>query len=347
MAPLEFLSRLRVARGETADSNAVRPDMRPVLPVALIQGIVDERLADGRWRILAGGLAYAMRLPPGARAGEHVAVEPNAQELPKALAPASASASVHASVSTTGRLVAGLVDAAGGGARAAEVTGAQRPLVGHAAELPQLATALRDSIAGSGLFYEAHLAQWLAGERPQAWLRREPQARWTRSAAEGGRPPIAGTPDAPETPTVSTRQLADATTEATGRSQARASGAEGLPSALREMVAQQLHVLEANALVWRGPVWVDQNMEWEIRRDASHEDFAAATAAWRTSVRLDLPHLGPVTAFLSWTHGRLDLRVTVDPEQHAVLAEALPDLRLGLNAAGVVVGPLSVDVHET
>ncbi|HDR9731995.1 TPA: flagellar hook-length control protein FliK, partial [Burkholderia aenigmatica] len=48
-----------------------------------------------------------------------------------------------------------------------------------AAALPvaALRAALAQAVSESGLFYESHLAQWLAGQRPLAALMREPQAR--------------------------------------------------------------------------------------------------------------------------------------------------------------------------
>ncbi|KHK60821.1 ribonuclease E [Burkholderia sp. A9] len=49
-----------------------------------------------------------------------------------------------------------------------------------AASLPPVAAlraALAQAVSESGLFYESHLAQWLAGQRPLAALMREPQAR--------------------------------------------------------------------------------------------------------------------------------------------------------------------------
>jgi hypothetical protein len=42
-----------------------------------------------------------------------------------------------------------------------------------------LRAALAQAVSESGLFYESHLAQWLAGQRPLAALMREPQARLT------------------------------------------------------------------------------------------------------------------------------------------------------------------------
>ncbi|WP_367189987.1 flagellar hook-length control protein FliK [Burkholderia sp. Ed8] len=54
-----------------------------------------------------------------------------------------------------------------------------------AAPLPvaALRAALAQAVSESGLFYESHLAQWLAGQRPLAALMREPQARLTAALA--------------------------------------------------------------------------------------------------------------------------------------------------------------------
>ncbi|MBR8421228.1 flagellar hook-length control protein FliK, partial [Burkholderia dolosa] len=56
----------------------------------------------------------------------------------------------------------------------------------EAAGLPPVAmlrAALAQAVSASGLFYESHLAQWLAGQRPLAALMREPQARLAAAPA--------------------------------------------------------------------------------------------------------------------------------------------------------------------
>ncbi|MCA8336554.1 flagellar hook-length control protein FliK [Burkholderia multivorans] len=67
-----------------------------------------------------------------------------------------------------------------GHAAAASASGAAKAAAAEAAP-PSLAGALRAALAQavgeSGLFYESHLAQWFAGQRPLAALLREPQAR--------------------------------------------------------------------------------------------------------------------------------------------------------------------------
>ncbi|KVK97609.1 flagellar hook-length control protein FliK [Burkholderia territorii] len=58
-----------------------------------------------------------------------------------------------------------------------------------ASPVAALRAALAQAVSESGLFYESHLAQWLAGQRPLAALMREPQARLTTA-------PVQPAPDA-------------------------------------------------------------------------------------------------------------------------------------------------------
>ncbi|PHP88924.1 flagellar hook-length control protein FliK [Burkholderia sp. AU18528] len=51
-----------------------------------------------------------------------------------------------------------------------------------------LRAALAQAVSESGLFYESHLAQWLAGQRPLAALMREPQARLATALAPAPAP---------------------------------------------------------------------------------------------------------------------------------------------------------------
>ena len=55
------------------------------------------------------------------------------------------------------------------------------------AQVPRIPAAesgtLAQTLAGSGLFYESHQAEWVAGRRELAQIRQEPQARLTLAAA--------------------------------------------------------------------------------------------------------------------------------------------------------------------
>ena len=59
---------------------------------------------------------------------------------------------------------------------------------------PLLATTLASLLAQSGMFYEAHLAEWVSGARTLKDITREPQAVLARATANGANPPA---PDEP------------------------------------------------------------------------------------------------------------------------------------------------------
>lgn len=104
-----------------------------------------------------------------------------------------------------------------------------------------LRAALAQAVSESGLFYESHLAQWLAGQRPLAALMREPQARLTAALAPAD--PDAAQHDstdvldellAPRTPLpATTRATAQAGLPAQGGAPAR-DPAQTLPAAARQ-----------------------------------------------------------------------------------------------------------------
>ncbi|ONB66853.1 flagellar hook-length control FliK family protein [Burkholderia pseudomallei] len=78
-------------------------------------------------------------------------------------------------------------EARAGNPAAATAPGAQAAQAAPQAALPAspaaaLSLALVQAVAQSGLFYESHLAQWLAGQRTTAELAREPQARLASGA---------------------------------------------------------------------------------------------------------------------------------------------------------------------
>ncbi|NIG00326.1 flagellar hook-length control protein FliK, partial [Burkholderia sp. Ax-1720] len=93
-----------------------------------------------------------------------------------------------------------------GTADGAQAAAPLTPSIAQAA-IAALAAALARSVADSGLFYESHLAQWLAGQRGTADLAREPQNQLTQAAARdggaapgGGAAPRGAAPDGGATP---------------------------------------------------------------------------------------------------------------------------------------------------
>jgi len=124
--------------------------------------------------------------------------------------------------------------AAASSAAAARETAAPLPVAA-------LRAALAQAVSESGLFYESHLAQWLAGQRPLAALMREPQARLTAALAPAA--PDAAQPGSTDVldELLAQRSPLPATARATAQAGAPAQGgapardsAQALPAAARQ-----------------------------------------------------------------------------------------------------------------
>ncbi|MDR5810270.1 flagellar hook-length control protein FliK [Caballeronia sp. LZ019] len=168
-----------------------------------------------------------------------------------------------------------------------------------------LAGELAKTVRDSGLFYESHLAQWLAGQRTAASLGNEPQAHVDARAM-----PLdftdefhtaAGVPDTPapapmparpvampQTPQQAaalaasvrdapasvlsnsqTASAAPATSAQPGshESAVQASVTAGIHPATLDVVRQQLDMLANGQFRWQGEAWPGTRFEWEIGRE--------------------------------------------------------------------------------
>jgi hypothetical protein len=217
----------------------------------------------------------------------------------------------------------------------AAVTSAAPLLAAAPTSAAELVPALAQAVTRSGLFYEAHQEQWVAGEISVDELLAEPQGRLSPRLAE----PAAGAEAAPEEPP----RAAVAPVVAGGGDAASPEDASpGIDSRLAGIVRQQAETLADARFLWQGEVWPQQEMEWEIGRDDRGEE-AQVQPAWYTRLRLELPRMGEVTALLRLDEAGLQvtLRAGGDDSMQALrtgrplLEQALADA--GLRLAGVVV----------
>jgi hypothetical protein len=191
----------------------------------------------------------------------------------------------------------------------------------------KLAGKLHESLSQSGLFYEAHQAQWLAGARSTAQLLQEPQNQLTDS----GKTTLGGVNDA------------------TGRIAAQ-HDSSNIPSQLQPLVQQQLNALETRQVLWQGFAWPNQKMDWEIHEETPHRNapgYEEAGAQWATQIRLDLPNLGEVAAMLRFnTHG---LSITLDASDErtrSLFGSASSRLSAALAERGITVASTLVASHD-
>jgi hypothetical protein len=175
-----------------------------------------------------------------------------------------------------------------------QAPGAQTGIVSHAPALSgpptmptgQIATALHDSVAYSGVFYESHVTEWVDGKRNLSDLQREPQAQIGKSI---------------DNTALLTR--ADAATTDIGK-----------------IVNTQLSTLDQPRISWQGEVWPGQRMEWEISRDEhdgdnqNSQDATENTPTWQSVVRFNFAHLGSVAASIRLVGNQVHMQIRTNNE---------------------------------
>ena len=209
---------------------------------------------------------------------------------PNQLAPES----TKTSLSSAGKLVDALLHAS----EESDLPSAikpSRPLVANPTNnTPQLANALRDSVALSGAFYESHWAEWADGTRPVTELLKEPQAQLAQQTQSG------------------VTSLLNTTDPANTQ--------------MGQLINLQLNALEQQRIVWHGEVWPGQQMEWEINRDSpdqqqnTQEDEQAPS--WHSVVRFNFEHLGTVSASIRLIGEQIHMQVRTDNDVTAAALRA-------------------------
>ena len=185
-----------------------------------------------------------------------------------------------------------------------------------------LAQALKRSVSDSGLFYESHQADWVAGQRSLAALRQEPQGQLPSPAAH------AYSKDA-----------------LTAQQSVRT---EPVNPQVTDLVQKQLEVLDMRQVVWHGEVWPGQHMDWQIQEDGRRGDGSDTEemASWSSHLKLEFPALGDIQATLKLTAGQLNLALKVAQGDSArLLAQDQQQLLDRLAAAGLTVSGMQV-AHE-
>lgn len=205
--------------------------------------------------------------------------------------PLPASTTDTAALSKAGQMIAQYLQQSESPAPGAPVYQTNTVLSYSPQNAQMLASELHHAITYSGLFYESHLADYAEGKRSLSMMLQEPQNRVSFDPAS--------------------------------------------------LVVRQLEVFEQNKLQWNGQVWPGQQMQWTIQLEhavhAIHNEREAYTAvhdgkpAIHSSLSLDLPNLGRVTANLQMHEGRLRIQIEADEAEAAgqlrnearALAEAL------------------------
>jgi plastocyanin len=362
MLPVDLLSALKAytltqkpllaatpdtVNGNSASNGAVNGTTKsnplPFEPGQKLQGMVLAETAPGLFKVNVASQLVQMPLPATIRPGDTVELQVVSLQphLVFSMVASTNPLSTQEQLSSAARIISSLAQ--------------QQPekFVMHATQnsplwasdsppqTGQLAHLLRESLGNSGLFYEAHQAQWIDGARSTAQLLQEPQ---NRAAEQTSNATLAGKPVA-NTQTIST-DTATVATQANGS--ANAPDHLQLPDHLKPLVQQQLNVLETNQAVWQGQVWPGQTMRWTIQ-DQEHHATASEEEQrqWVTQLQLELPKLGKVTATLQFNAAGVSLALdAATPETRTLLGGASTQLAASLSEAGIPVVSTLVTQHE-
>lgn len=114
------------------------------------------------------------------------------------------------------------------------------------------------------------------------------------------------------------------------------------PNLPTSMIPMQLGVLENKNLMWFGPIWPDQNMEWDVTKQQNPNPEQAIDGdqkpVWFTSIKLALPNLGEITARirLQGDMAKLDLSTDNTAISHNLKAHS-EELSNSLASAGITL----------
>ena len=245
----------------------------------------------------------------------------------------------------------------------------------------QLAPLLRQALSQSGLFYESHQAQWVAGKMELATLLRDPQAQPApQQPATPGMPSQSTSTPATSTPATSAQKSADAAqtgntgasarTEGTPNSSLQAVSRHEAPVSrvnlalqhyndnsehpnpiaerLLPVVHQQLEALASHQYTWNGAAWPGQPFEWIVEdpgNNANQEGNDTATE-WESTLRLSLPRLGGVEARVSLSALGVTVYLKASSSASAdALAARQPELTNALLADNIHLTAITVG-HE-
>lgn len=198
-------------------------------------------------------------------------------------------------------------------------------------QAPLLAEKLDSTVANSGLFYESHLAQYVAGTRTLAQLVQEPQVRLDAAPLGAG--------------------AAVSTADDSASDWAPVHVAEAIHPEAMALVRQQLELLTLPLFRWAGEVWPGTTMDWEIQEEPNErqtaDDREAPARNWHTRLAMRLPALGAVDVRLTLAGNTLQVHLAArEPATVALLTDgghALPRRfgALGLQLTELRIGALA------
>lgn len=323
--PADTISPVRPVGPVTPVADATQSDSSNFMLGQKYTAQIGERLANGLSLVNVAGKWLQMRMPDAFNSGDFLELTliDQSPRLKFLLQTNTPTGSNPTTLSPTGKLLAHLLNPPN--ASTPKATNNTTPLLPSppitTAEKVQLLSQLQQVLVISGLFYEAHLARWLKGNRSLQQLRQEPQGKLSATAAG--------------TDSNSTLLIAPKTAS---------------------LVQQQLHILETGTVSWRGEIWPGQVMEWDITEFPEHEQEKAESAnkitqrsdIWQTCIHLHLPNLGKITATLMLDSQGIRIQLNADSDNTTQqFKREQVALATAMQTTGLTIQAMEIQRHET
>lgn len=312
-------------------------------PGQQLKGEVLAALGGGRFMVRIAGQNMEFVLPKGVARGDLITLFFITDEPHQTFLMVRFGRPGDSLVSDTSRWLSGFLGEAASKQAAQATLGVLRTMLAEpTTDAPLLGRALQQGLRESGLFYESHLARWFGGDYPLEEILKEPQGRLSPRLPQTGERGGALAGELPQASmTTGSTEVMEALLKKAGASMAqeRLTDQRVLP-----IVGEQLSALQNGQLVFRGDLFPGQRLEWAVaEREAQRNQSGGRERSWDTSVTMNLPHLGPVTALL-----RLDgtcVSITITAEN----STAVPVLETGrarlaeqLEGAGLTPAEMSI-----
>ena len=381
MIPADVASRLQVsadtALRPAAPAQELADKLSGLVAGQKVMAQIQAMLPNGTYRAMINQRNITLALPFSAKSGDSLELQVTETDGKLALAvvapkegeSAKAPPTTNSTLSKTGQLISELFSGAAeskGKLAALPLNGNQPIASAPPASAQDLLPLLKQAISQSGMFYEAHQAEWVEGRFAKAALLQEPQGKLSTPATLSALPDellgnslqktVATAPTTAHNATqragAEANQLATTITASsdTGKASSAQSNAQTpaqivAPQA-QPVVQMQLDALATQSFSWQGQVWPGQEMRWEIDEDGSRrgQDEDNSSTQWTTRLSLNLPRLGEISAQIRLQGNQITLAMSSDnDETRTLLRASTVALRSQLNEAGLTLASMGID----
>ncbi|NTV49021.1 MAG: flagellar hook-length control protein FliK [Geobacteraceae bacterium] len=317
-------------------------------PGQQLKGEVLAALGGGRFMVMVAGQNLEFMLPKGVSRGDFINLFFITNEPRQTFLMARFGRSRDSRLSDTGRWLSSFLGEASAQLPAQATMGILRTLLaGPTTDASLLSRMLQQGLRESGLFYESHLASWFGGDYPLEEILKEPQGRLSprlpQSMEQSGVPADLLARAGIRT---GSNEIMEALFKKAGTSMAHEGIADqrALP-----IISEQLSALQSGQLLFRGDLFPGQRLEWTVaERDAGRNLSGGRERSWETSVTINLPNLGMVTALLTLDGTRVAIKINTENSSTVpILEEGRARLTEQLEGAGLDPTKLSISYEAS